>query len=82
LKDKIKEREARQPASPEPEPEPEVETKMVGAFQEEKTGPRKLGGATGDNSAVLGLTPEMRAKLERERRARAAEARMKALSGR
>jgi hypothetical protein len=83
LKDKIKEREARQPASPEPEPETEVETKrMVGAFQEEKTGPRKLGGVTGDNNAVLGLTPEMRAKLERERRARAAEARMKALSGR
>ena len=81
LKDKIKEREARQP-TPEPEPEQEVETKeMVGAFQE-KTGPRKLGGATGDNNAVLGLTPEMRAKLERERRARAAEARMKALSGR
>lgn len=82
LKDKIKEREARQPASPEPEPEPEVETKMVGTFQEEKTGPRKLGGTAGDNTAVLGLTPEMRAKLERERRARAAEARMKALSGR
>ena len=81
LKDKIKEREARQPAIPEPEPEPEVETKMVGTL-EEKTGPRKLGGTTGDNNAVLGLTPEMRAKLERERRARAAEARMKALSGR
>ena len=84
LKDKIKEREARQPTpEPEPEPEPEVETKkMVGTFQEEKVGPRKLGGMAGDNSAILGLTPEMRAKLERERRARAAEARMKALSGR
>ena len=82
LKDKIKEREARQPASPEPEPEPEVETKVVGAFREEKTGPRKLGGIAGDNNAVVGLTPEMRAKLERERRARAAEARMKALSRR
>ena len=81
LKDKIKEREARQPAISEPEPEPEAETKIVGGF-EEKTGPRKLGGATGDNNAVLGLTPEMRAKLERERRARAAEARMKALSRR
>ena len=83
LKDKIKEREARQPTTPEPEPEPEVETKnMVGAFHENDTGPRKLGGTGGDNTAVLGLTPEMRAKLERERRARAAEARMKALSGR
>jgi len=83
LKDKIKEREVRQPTTPEPEPEPEVETKnMVGAFHEDKAGPRKLGGIAGDNNAVLGLTPEMRAKLERERRARAAEARMKALSGR
>lgn len=83
LKDKIKEREARQPAVSEPEPEPEEETKVVGAFDfEEKTGPRKLGGTTGDNNAVLGLTPEMRAKLERERRARAAEARMRTLSGR
>ena len=81
LKDKIKDREARQPATTESEPEPEVETKIVGSF-EEKTGPRKLGGAAGDNNAVLGLTPEMRAKLERERRARAAEARMKVLSGR
>ena len=81
LKDKIKEREARQPA-PEEEPEPEVETKMVGALPGEKTGPRKLGGVTGDSNAVLGLTAETRAKLERERRARAAEARMKALSGR
>lgn len=82
LKDKIKEREARQPTTPEPESEPEVEAKVVGTFPEEKTGPRKLGGTGGDNSAVLGLTPEMRAKLERERRARAAEARMKALSRR
>lgn len=83
LKDKIKEREVRQSTTPEPEPEPEVETmNMVGAFHEDKTGPRKLGGTAGDNNAVLGLTPEMRAKLERERRARAAEARMKALSGR
>ena len=81
LKGKIKEREARQPTIPEPEPEPEVETKMAGVF-DEKMGPRKLGGTAGDNNAVLGLTPEMRAKLERERRARAAEARMKALSGR
>ena len=81
LKDKIKEREARQPAVPEPEPEPEIERKMPGPI-EEKTGPRKLGGTTGDNHAVLGLTPEMRDKLERERRARAAEARMKALSRR
>jgi len=31
---------------------------------------------------LRGLTPEVRQRLERERRARAAEARMKAVSGR
>ncbi|CAE6417493.1 unnamed protein product [Rhizoctonia solani] len=44
-------------------------------------GPQKLGGSGGPSGAnsMAGLTPEMRAKIERERRARAAEAR---LSGR
>lgn len=80
LKDKIREREAAQkerevelPAA-EP-PKPEVRRK------EPSEGPRKLGGAAGASESVMGLTPEMRAKVERERRARAAEARMKALGG-
>ncbi|KAF8972658.1 hypothetical protein BDZ97DRAFT_1782096 [Flammula alnicola] len=42
---------------------------------------RKLGGGSGAAEGVAGLTSEMRAKVERERRARAAEARMKALGG-
>ena len=42
-----------------------------------KTGPQKLGGAPTATQGLAGLTPEMRAKIERERRARAAEARMK-----
>ncbi|KAF8899611.1 hypothetical protein CPB84DRAFT_1780198 [Gymnopilus junonius] len=40
---------------------------------------RRLGGASGASEAVAGLTPEMMAKVERERRARAAEARLKGL---
>jgi len=39
--------------------------------------PRRLGGST---DAVTGLTPEMRANVERERRARAAEKRLEILS--
>ncbi|CAE6482054.1 unnamed protein product [Rhizoctonia solani] len=42
------------------------------------TGPQRLGGSGGSSAAnsLAGLTPEMRAKIERERRARAAEARL------
>jgi len=81
LKDKIKERESREKERvsqveevadvPVPEP-PRLEP---------HNGPRKLGGSSGSADAVAGLTPEMRAKVERERRARAAEARLKMLSG-
>jgi hypothetical protein len=79
LKDKVKEREREAAAKreaagvrePTPEPEP-------AAKPEQMTGPRKLGGSTGATDGVAGLTPEMRARVERERRARAAEARLKA----
>lgn len=41
------------------------------------TGPQKLGGGrTGGDNGLAGLTPEMRQRIERERRARAAEARL------
>lgn len=42
------------------------------------SGPQKLGGAgaSSGTNGMAGLTPEMRAKIERERRARAAEARL------
>ncbi|KAI0708872.1 hypothetical protein C8T65DRAFT_779503 [Cerioporus squamosus] len=84
LKDKVKEREVREKereaASP-PPPPPVEEPKPRKVKEEPANGPRKLGGASGTTESVAGLTPEMRAKIERERRARAAEARMKALQG-
>lgn len=78
LKEKIKERESKEKDVPKEEtkPAPVVVPKEVNT-----TGPRKLGGSAGDAGSIAGLTPEMRAKVERERRARAAEARMKALAG-
>ncbi|KAH9940938.1 uncharacterized protein BXZ73DRAFT_98766 [Epithele typhae] len=78
LKDKVKERE-KERASASPTPPPVAAVKPV--KEEPQSGPRKLGGAAGAAEGVAGLTPEMRAKIERERRARAAEARMKALGG-
>ena len=81
LKDKLKEREKDKAtattAVPVPPPEPPTKpTKEVNP-----TGPRKLGGASGAADGVAGLTPEMRARVERERRARAAEARLKSMPG-
>ena len=82
LKDKVREREAREKErAPPPPPEPVVEVVQPQQLKsEEVSGPRKLGGAGGRVESVAGLTPEMRARIERERRARAAEARMKANS--
>ncbi|KAK8861590.1 hypothetical protein IAR55_002413 [Kwoniella newhampshirensis] len=40
-------------------------------------GPQKLGGRVGGEGGLAGLSPEMRQQIERERRARAAEARLK-----
>ncbi|KAK7031385.1 bVLRF1 domain-containing protein [Favolaschia claudopus] len=74
LKDRVKDREAKvKPTEPEPQPEP------VRKVAEPTAGPRKLGGTSGASQGIVGLTPEMRAKVERERRARAAEARLNAL---
>ncbi|KAF8884967.1 hypothetical protein BD779DRAFT_1534724 [Infundibulicybe gibba] len=70
LKDKVKERQAKLKEK-EPEPEPIPPPQPV----------QKTGGGSGATDGVAGLTPEMRAKVERERRARAAEARLKALGG-
>lgn len=80
LKDRVKEREAK-------ERERAKDQLPVTFIQETplKDDPpsastfRKLGGTAGAADGIAGLTPEMRAKVERERRARAAEARMKAL---
>lgn len=84
MKERIREREAKEreraaARTPEPEPEPEPVRGANGRLG----GPQKLGGGgatTGDG--LVGLTPEMRAKVERERRARAAEARFKTLGKR
>jgi hypothetical protein len=78
LKDRVKEREAK--AKPAPEPEPQPKPVQQNQKVRDPTGPRKLGGASGAAEGIAGLTPEMRAKVERERRARAAEARLNALS--
>nr|GAT42923.1 predicted protein [Mycena chlorophos] len=77
LKDKVKEREAKTKPAPEAEPElPIVAPKPSSG----PIGSQRLGGSSGATEGVAGLTPEMRAKVERERRARAAEARLKGLA--
>ncbi|KAJ6496791.1 hypothetical protein DFH09DRAFT_341711 [Mycena vulgaris] len=76
LKDKVKEREGKAKPPPEPEPKPVVQEQKA----RNPTGPRKLGGASGAVEGIAGLTPEMRARVERERRARAAEARLNGIS--
>ena len=68
LKDKIRERERAEPPAPVPVPEPApkpAENPFV----------RRLGGTSGNADGTAGLSAEMRARIERERRARAAEAR-------
>ncbi|KAJ7746875.1 hypothetical protein DFH07DRAFT_831634 [Mycena maculata] len=76
LKDRVKEREGKAKPAPEPEPAPVVPQPKV----RDTAGPRKLGGASGAVEGIVGLAPEMRAKVERERRARAAEARLNAMA--
>ncbi|PPQ63389.1 hypothetical protein CVT24_005654 [Panaeolus cyanescens] len=78
LKDRVKEREAKEKERPKTPP---LEVKPVVKEPPASTGPRRLGGSSGATDGVAGLTPEMRMKVERERRARAAEARLKALGG-
>ncbi|KAI6149768.1 hypothetical protein BKA82DRAFT_997908 [Pisolithus tinctorius] len=81
LKERMRERDemlrskAAEEASEVTTPEP-LET-----HQESRGGPQRLGGSSGRADGIIGLTSEMRAKVERERRARAAEARLALLSG-
>ncbi|KAG8759548.1 hypothetical protein FRC14_005671 [Serendipita sp. 396] len=80
LKEKMKEREERNKSAASGN-EDDSDGAFVGVSGRENKpaaskGPQKLGGTSGSASSVLGLTPEMRAKLERERRARAIEQRM------
>lgn len=83
LKDKVKEREAAMREKEQAQPAVAVvaaEPKPK-ARKEATEGPRKLGGSKDAGEGVAGLTPEMRAKVERERRARAAEARLRTIGG-
>jgi hypothetical protein len=83
LKDKIKERESKEKErAGQLEEVPDLPELEPPTRSEPTNGPRRLGGSAGSGDAVAGLTPEMRAKVERERRARAAEARLKLFSGR
>ena len=83
LKEKIKERESREKErASQVEEVVDVPVLEAPTLPGPNNGPRKLGGSSGSADAVAGLTLEMRAKVERERRARAAEARLKMLSGR
>jgi hypothetical protein len=73
LKEKMKEREEKEKEAVEEDPEPAPAPVLRAA---PSGGPQKLGG----NKVIggsEGLTPEMRMKIERERRARAIEARLK-----
>lgn len=73
LKEKMKEREEKEKAVVEEDPEPAPAPVLRAASS---AGPQRLGG----NKVIggfEGLTSEMRMKLERERRARAIEARLK-----
>ncbi|CAE6402134.1 unnamed protein product [Rhizoctonia solani] len=85
LRDKLREREKarEEQARAEEQAAKEAEAREREAAARAKlntpaTGPQRLGGSGGPSGAnsMAGLTPEMRAKIERERRARAAEARM------
>ncbi|KAG6890979.1 hypothetical protein C0992_011738 [Termitomyces sp. T32_za158] len=83
LKDKVREREARErEREKERTPSPPVKETPKPSIPQSNSMFNRLGGSSGAGEGVAGLTPEMRAKVERERRARAAEARMKALSSR
>jgi hypothetical protein len=77
LRDKLREREAKEKEKEKSAPDV-IELVKPEPRSQNLTGSRKLGGANGSAEGIAGLTPEMRAKVERERRARAAEARLKA----
>lgn len=81
LREKIKERERirAESAGDEEEEVTEVVTPAMTSMTPPSGpgGPQKLGGRLGGEGSLAGMTPEMRMKIERERRARAAEARLK-----
>ncbi|KAL4063165.1 hypothetical protein V8B97DRAFT_1955867 [Scleroderma yunnanense] len=84
LKEKMREREAseKQREKKATEESQAMIPEPVKVRQEPRNGPQRLGGSSGASSGVAGLSDEMRVKVERERRARAAEARLALLGGR
>ena len=80
LKDRIKEREAREKEKECPKTSPAPVEAKVAVRDVSNTTSRRLGGVAGNGDGVAGLTPEMKARVEREQRARAAEARLKQLA--
>ena len=81
LKEKIKQRETKERNESSPVREEVKEETVPVTRAQPKGGPQRLGGAPTASDGIAGLTPEMRARIERERRARAVEARLKALGG-
>lgn len=81
LREKMREREARE-REREKTSEVVVPIEEPPKSKEPPSGVQRLGGSSGSTDSTAGLTPEMRAKVERERRARAAEARLKLRGGR
>lgn len=79
LKERVKEREAKEREKEKETPLPAPVTPPPKESIQGVSVSQRLGGFAGATDGVAGLTPEMRAKVERERRARAAEARLKAL---
>ena len=80
LKERVREREAKDRERETERPKtPPVTIQTKEERKPSSSVANRLGGNSGAADAVMGLTPEMRAKVERERRARAAEARMKLL---
>ena len=80
LKDRVKERGAREKEKEKERPKTPVPVEMKVAVKVSNATSRRLGGVGGDGDGVAGLTPEMRTRVEREQRARAAEARLKRLA--
>ncbi|EEB94430.1 hypothetical protein MPER_06758 [Moniliophthora perniciosa FA553] len=81
LKDRVKEREMKEKEKGKGEELEDVQALAPPVAEQSLSGPRRLGGGAGELEGLTGITPEMRTKVERERRARAAEARLLRLGG-
>jgi hypothetical protein len=76
LKDRVRVRETRERENEKDTVQPVVQVSEDIVTLHAPDGPRKLGGSGVGSDDYSRLAPEMRMRIERERRARAAEARM------